>query len=184
MARKPKVTDNTLVSKWMVEYKWLKPISNSTLHRIPSFIEDAVFAALYTVAGVSDGRLNISPNLIKKALILKEISVDTVRPLEVGYLMSDRQAQRLAQTVRFAIRRIESSIDEYELTQSERRKQEIAMERAFVKAYYYNTDTPLHSPAAEPLPQNILELYKEGRYTEYAEAVREFRGTSTITVGE
>lgn len=181
MARKPKITDNTLVSKWMLEYKWLKPISNSTLHRIPSFVEDAIFAALYTVAGVSDGRLNISPSLIKKALMLKEISVDTVRPLEVGYSMSDRQAQRLAQTARFAIGRIESSIEKYELTQSEQRRQLIEMERAFVKSYYDNTDTPLHSAPALELPQNILDMYKEGRYIEYAEAVREFRG---ITVGE
>ena len=181
MARKPKITDNTLVSKWMVEYKWLKPISNSTLHRIPSFVEDAIFSALYTVAGVSDGRLNISPNLIKKALMLKEISVDTVRPLEVGYLMSDRQARRLAQTVRFAIKRIESNIDQYEQEVCERRKQEISLERAFVKSYYNKTDTPLHSSTAIQLPQNILDLYKEGRYSEYAEAVRTFRG---ITVGE
>lgn len=113
--------------------------------------------------------------------MLKEISVDTVRPLEVGYSMSDRQAQRLAQTARFAIGRIESSIEKYELTQSEQRRQVIEMERAFVKSYYDNTDTPLHSAPALELPQNILDMYKEGRYIEYAEAVREFRG---ITVGE
>lgn len=187
MARKPKVTDNTLVSNWMLEYKWLKPISDSTLHRIPSFVEDAVYSALYTVAGSSDGRLNISPKLIKKALMLKQISVDTVRFLEVGYVMSDRQAQRLAQTVRFAITRIEDRIDEYENQVSERKRQELAMEREFVRSYYNKTKSPLHSHTAQtvhpaqPLPQNILDLYTQKRYVDFAKALLEHRG---ITVGE
>lgn len=175
MGRRPTVTDNTLVSNWMIEYKWLKPISNSTLLRIPSFVDDAIFAALYTVAGVSDGVLNISPKLVKKALMLREISTESVKVLEVGYEMSDRQAQRLAQTVRYAILRIEDQISDYEASYSAARKQEIQMERDFVKAYRQGIESELYSNPLPTPPEWITSLYHEGKYLEYGEALRTFR---------
>jgi hypothetical protein len=175
MARKPTVTDNTLVSSWMIDYKWLKPVSNSTLLRIPAFVDDAIFAALYTVSGVSGGKLNVSPKLVKKALMLKEISSESVKGLEFGYEMSDRQAQRLAKTVRYAILRIESQIDAYQEAYTIARKQEIQMERNFVKAYRQGTESELYSHTQPAPPAWITALYTEGKYLEYGVALQEFR---------
>ena len=73
-----------------------------------------MWAAVAVVAGSSNGKVNISPKLVMKALMLRTISSQEVKMLEVGYEMSDRQSQRLAQTARFALDGIRHRIQEYE----------------------------------------------------------------------
>lgn len=175
MARLPKKTDNELVAEWLIEHRWRNSLNTDTKQRMPAFVEDAVMAAVYIVAGTSNGQVNISPKLVFKCLMLSEISSASVATREVGYEMSQRQAQRLAQTVRFALDGIRHRIQEYESTITEEEKEKIKLEKDFIRAYYTGKESPLHSPPLEELPSEILALRLEGKYLEYGEAVRAFR---------
>lgn len=175
MARLPKKTDNELVAEWLIEHRWRNSLNTDTKQRMPAFVEDAVMAAVYIVAGTSNGQVNISPKLVFKCLMLSEISSESVATREVGYAMSQRQAQRLAQTVRFALDGIRHRIQEYENTITEEEKEKIKLEKDFIRDYYQGRKSPLHSPPMEELPSEILALRLEGKYLEYGEAVRAFR---------
>ena len=175
MAPKPKMTDNEIVSDWLIRTRWLNTLNAGTKQMLPSFVDDAVMAAIYVVAGSSNGTVNISPKLVCRALMLRVISTEAVKPLEVGYEMSKRQAQRLAQTARFALNGIRSRIQEYENSLSEGDVMNRKLELDFVKDYYNGVESILYSSPATPLPEEILSLYKEGKYLEYGEAVRAFR---------
>lgn len=175
MARLPKKTQNELVAEWLIEHRWRNSLNTDTKQRMPAFVEDAVMAAVYIVAGTSNGQVNISPKLVFKCLMLSEISSASVATREVGYEMSDRQARRLAQTVRFALDGIRHRIQEYENLITDEEKENIKMEREFIRDYYLHRDSPLYSPVISQLPSEILSLRVEGKYLEYGEAVREFR---------
>ncbi|MCY1452828.1 hypothetical protein D9M71_697800 [compost metagenome] len=107
--------------------------------------------------------------------MLPEITSELVKSREIGYDMSDRQARRLAQTVRFALDGIRHRIQEYENTITEEKKEKIKLEKEFIRAYYTGRQSPLHSPPMKELPYEILQLRLDGKYLEYGEAVREFR---------
>jgi len=173
--RKPSRTDNQLVSDWLIENRWNNSLNVGTKMHLPGFVDDAVWAALAIVAGVSNGKLNVSPKLVKKSLMLKTISTEEVKRLEVGYDMSDRQAQRLAQTARFALDGIRHRIQEYENNVPEEFKLNSRMERKFVKDYYAGRSSPLYSQPLAPLPQSIVDLHNKGMLLEYALAVQRFR---------
>lgn len=180
MSRPKKITDNQLVSNWLIEHRWANTLNTETKHQLPSFVEEAVMAAVYIVAGTSNGRVNISPKLVKKAMMLHTISVDSVKVLELGYDLSDRQAQRLAQTARFALDGITHRIQEFENNLSEEFKMNRKLEWGFVMDYYNQRQSNLYTnPAFRPsVPESIIMLYKQGKYLEYGEAVREFRQNS------
>lgn len=173
--RKPTRTDNHLVSDWLIQHRWSNSLAVGTKLCLPGFVDDAVWAALAIVAGVSNGKLNVSPKLVKKALMLKIISTEEVKRLEVGYDMSDRQAQRLAKTARFALNGIRHRIQEYENNVPEDVKLNSALERQFVKDYYDNTDSALYSEPLAPLPDEIVQLHRDGLFLEYANALKAFR---------
>lgn len=176
MARLKKVTDNEIVAEWLIQNRWKEALNSGTKQKMPDFVEDAVMAAIYIVAGTSgSGRVNVSPKLVFKCLMLPEISVESVTTREVGYEMSNRHAQRLAQTVRFALDGIMHRVQEYENSISEEEKENTEMEREFIKDYYLGRNSNLYSPQMQPLPSEILQLKSEGKYGEYAEAVRDFR---------
>lgn len=175
MARLPKKTDNELVAEWLIEHRWRNSLNTDTKQRMPAFVEDAVMAAVYIVAGTSNGQVNISPKLVFKCLMLPEISSESVATREVGYAMSDRQARRLAQTVRFALDGIRHRIQEYENTITEEEKEKIKLEKDFIRDYYQGRQSNLYSPPMEELPSEILQLRLDGKYLEYGEAVRAFR---------
>lgn len=175
MARLPKKTDNVLVAEWLIENRWRNSLNTDTKQKMPAFVEDAVMAAVYIVAGTSNGQVNISPKLVFKCLMLPEITSELVKSREIGYDMSDRQARRLAQTVRFALDGIRHRIQEYENSITEEEKEKIKLEKDFIRAYYQGGKSPLHSPPMKELPSEILQLRVEGKYLEYGEAVRNFR---------
>ena len=181
MGRKAKVTDNAAVADWLIQNKWLNSLNAGTRQLLPAFVDDSVWAAVAIVAGSSNGKVNISPKLVMKALMLKTISSQEVKRLEVGYEMSDRQSQRLAQTARFALDGIRHRVQEYENNMSEHTKTVWRLEKQFVDDYYRGTKSPLHSESSKPLPEDILKLYKDGKYVEYGKAVSIFR--KNITVG-
>ena len=175
MGRKAKVTDNTAVADWLIQNKWLNSLNAGTRQLLPAFVDDSVWAAVAIVAGSSNGKVNISPKLVMKALMLKTISSQEVKRLEVGYEMSDRQSQRLAQTARFALDGIRHRIQEYENNMSEHTKTVWRLEKQFVDDYYRGTKSPLYSESSKPLPEDILKLYKDCKYVEYGKAVSIFR---------
>jgi len=177
MAPKPKKTDNELVSDWLIETRWASNLNAGTKQQLPAFVEEAVMAAVYIVAGTSNGQVNISPKLVCKALMLRSISTESVQPLEVGYDLSKRQAQRLAQTARFALDGIRHRIQEYESQLSEEEVMNRKLEWGFVVDYYNGKQSKLYAnpPSAETIPNEIKQLYKDKKYWEYGEAVRAFR---------
>lgn len=175
MARLPKKTDNVLVAEWLIENRWRNSLNTDTKQKMPAFVDDAVIAAVYIVAGTSNGQVNISPKLVFKCLMLNEISAESVSTREVGYEMSDRHARRLAQTVRFALDGIRHRIQEYENAITEEEKEKIKLEKDFIRDYYIGRQSPLHSPPMKEVPSEILQLRLDGKYLEYGEAVRNFR---------
>lgn len=175
MARLAKKTDNEIVAEWLIENRWRNSLDTDTIQKMPAFVEDAVMAAVYIVAGTSNGQVNISPKLVFKCLMLTEISTESVASREVGYEMSKRHAQRLAQTVRFALDGIRHRIQEYESTITELQKENIELEKKFIRDYYQGRTSSLYSPPLQELPSEILALRAEGKYLEYGEAVRDFR---------
>lgn len=172
--RSKKKTDNQIVAEWLIRHRW-NSLNVGTKQAMPSFVEDAVMSAVYIVAGTSNGQVNISPKLVFRCLMLKDISVDTVSKMEVGYEISERHSRRLAQVLRFALDGIKHKIQEYEnkLTPLEIENKE--MESQFIKSYYAGEPSPLYSEPMQPLPDYILQLRDDGLYIEYGEAVREFR---------
>lgn len=175
MARLPKKTDNEIVAESLIENRWRNSLNTDTKQKMPAFVDDAVMAAVYIVAGTSNGQVNISPKLMFKCLMLNEISTESVSTREVGYEMSDRHARRLAQTVRFALDGIRHRIQEYESSITEEQKENIKLEKDFIGDYYTGRQSPLHTPPMRELPSEILQLRLDGKYLEYGEAVRAFR---------
>lgn len=175
MARLPKKTDNEIVAEWLIEHRWRNSLNTDTKQKMPAFVDDAVMAAVYIVAGTSNGQVNISPKLVFKCLMLNEISAESVATREVGYVMSKRQSQRLAQTVRFALDGIRHRIQEYESSITEEQKENIKLEKDFIRDYYTGRTSSLYAPLLQELPSEILALRLEGKYLEYGEAVRAFR---------
>ena len=175
MGRKAKVTDNILVAEWLIQNRWMNSLNTDTKQQLPAFVDDAVWAAVSIVAGVSNGKVNVSPKLVMKSLMLKVITSEAVKKLEVGYEMSDRQSRRLAQTARFALDGIRHRIQEYENNMPEEVKQSWIMEKKFIQDYYRCRESPLYSPPYQPLPTEISVLYRDRKYLEYGEAVRKFR---------
>lgn len=175
MGRKAKATDNILVAEWLIQNRWVNSLNTDTKQKLPAFVDDAVWAAVSIVAGVSNGKVNVSPKLVMKALMLKATTSEAVKKLEVGYEMSDRQSRRLAQTARFALDGIRHRIQEYENNMPEEVKQSWMMEKKFIQDYYRGKESPLYSPPYKPLPIEISMLYRDRKYLEYGEAVRKFR---------
>ena len=169
-----KRTENEVVSDWLIQHR-LHNLEPEVKFKLPAFVEEAVYTALYIVAGTSNGKLNASPKAVYKTLMLKEISTESVMTVEYGYDMSKRQAQRLAQTARFALGIIQKSISNYEVSLTEEQKMSIRLEYKFKRDYYEGKESTLYSPDKEPVPDKIIQLYKDGKYLEYGEAVRDFR---------
>lgn len=175
MGRPIKKTENEIVAEWLIQHRWRDSLTSGTKQRMPAFVDDAVMAAIYVVAGTSNGQVNVSPKLVFKCLMLPTISVETVSRMEVGYDISKRQAQRLAQTVRFALDGIKHRVQEYENSIPEEKKENIALEKQFIKDYYLGRESALYSPNMAELPIEISRLKLDGKYLEYAHAVYDFR---------
>lgn len=175
MGRKIKTTENILVAEWLIEHKWLNSLNIDTKQKMPAFVDDAVMGAIYIVAGSSNGKVNVSPKLVFKCLMLPNITANQVKRMEVGYAMSDRHARRLAQTVRFALGSIKHKVQENEYGLSIEQEEMVEMERQFIRDYYSGKESPLYSPNLKPLPSEISQLRLDGKYLEYGFAVSVFR---------
>lgn len=175
MARPTKRTDNEVVADWLIENRWRNSLNSDTKMKMPAFVEEAVWAAVYIVAGTSNGKVNISPKLVFKCLMLDPITSEGVKTREVGYAMGDSTARRLAQTTRFALKGIQGRIEAYQQQIPEEIMRIKEMERNFVTAYYTGFQSPLFSKPLPAVPDEILKLKEDGKYLEYGEALRDFR---------
>ena len=174
MGARAKITDNQLVSEWLIQNRWLNSLNTDTKQHLPGFIDDAVWAAIAIVAGVNNGKVNISPKLVKKALMLKTISTEAVKLVEYGYDMSERQARRLAQTARFALNGIRHRIQEYENSIPEDIKLNWKQEKKFVQDYYDGKISNLYVDPIPPIPEQILSLYQNKEYSQYVKSLVEW----------
>jgi hypothetical protein len=153
------------------------------------WVDDYVFGACATAAGVSNGKLNVSPSHVLRACLLDDISVAVVKKvirLEGLRTMSDRQARTVCQCARFAIGGMELYLERNPAV-----RQALQFEVDFANSYHEDNadilkvvggDEPpapvvLTAPvqAARAIPQRIAELYNAGEYLAYGEALRTFR---------
>ncbi|RAU45200.1 MULTISPECIES: hypothetical protein [unclassified Pseudomonas] len=119
---KPKVTPNQYASHLKV--------AHAERHR---WIDDYVHGACMTVAGVNNGKMNVSPSHVTLACMLDEISTEIVKKvirLEGLRTMSDQQARRICQCARFAIDGMEFYLERNPIV-----RQQLQFEVDFAKSY-------------------------------------------------
>lgn len=176
--RQPKVTDNKAVARWLIEHKW-KNLDREIRARMPAFVDDAVYSALYVCGESSNGTLNVSVANVYRCMMLPELSTTNVRILLEGFgeRYADRTIRLITQVTRFAVRGIETRIEQYETVHqpSEEDLMSWKLEQQFVRDYHTKRPSPLHSQPVPPAPGCITRLYHQGKYLEYGEAMRAFR---------
>ena len=167
VARKLKETPNPL-------WEYIRHVTNYSLRGMPSWMDDIIMGACYTTAGSSNGKLNINPVFIRASVFLPTISTADCRNIYSLDPVSERTSQRMAQATRFALAGIQHHLDTNK-EENEEMQKSWEMERAFTTHYYTGYPSPLHSPLKKEVPNEIMQLYKDGKYLEYGEALREFR---------
>lgn len=158
---KPKVTPNQIAS--------LLHIAHSEKR---GWVDDYVFGACATVAGVSNGKLNVSPSHVLQACLLDEISVEVVKrviKLDGLITMDERTARRICQCTRFAIR----AMDHY-LERNPTVRQQLQGEVDFANSYY-QAEALAVTPMVYDYPAWITALREAGDYLAYGEALRGYR---------
>lgn len=174
---KQKVLDNELVAQYLINRKWNDLLCQHTKQMLPAFVDDAVWAAIYICAGTHKGKVNISPKLVFRALMLSEISTESVQALHIfDEKMSVRKARLICQCARFAIDAITARVRE------EEEKEEMQpdnfvnwkLEKQFVEAYYSGVDHKFYT-ALNMTPKEITGLYNTGRISEYKVELREWK---------
>ena len=168
MGRKASITENHLVG-------FIRHMCSNSLSGMPMWMEDIVMGACYTSMGVSNGKLNANPSLVKAALFSPYISTTACQNIYEAEI-SERTAQRVAKAARFAL----GGIDKYLSRTTEevlKMKKDYWMEKQFVDDYYAGRESKLYSPLRPPIPQHIMDLYNQGQYVEYA------RQLQNISVG-
>lgn len=172
---KEKVLDNELVAQYLIKKKWNNLLCEHTEQKLPGFVDDAVWAAVYICAGVTNGKVNISPKLVFRALMLHEISTETVHSLHIfDEKMSKRKARRICQCARFAIEAITARVREEEEKSKMQENFNWRLEQQFVESYYSGVDHDFNA-VLSPTPQHIKDLYKEGKLEEYGCKLREWK---------
>lgn len=159
---KPKVTPNQIASLLHVAHSERR-----------GWVDDYVFGACATAAGVSSGKLNVSPSNVLRACLLDEISVEVVtRVIKLDGLitMDERTARRICQCTRFAI----SAMERY-LECNPTVRQQLQGEVNFANSYY-QAEALVVTPTVYDYPAWITALREAGDYLAYGEALRGFRG--------
>ena len=169
MARKPKVTENPL-------YEYIRFQTSCRVSGIPPWMDDIIMGACYTAVGDNNGKLNVSPSLVRAAVFLPQISTLMCQNIYSLDPISERTARRVAQAARFALGGIEHYL-EMKKNEEEQKvmKANWLMEKAFVAAYENGTVSRLYAPPSVPAPREILQLYRDKKFFEYGEALMRFR---------
>ena len=105
------------------------------------WVDDYVFGACVVVAGINNGKMNVSPSHVLRACLLNEISTEIVkRVIRLAGLrtMSDQQARRICQCARFALDGMELYLERNPTV-----RQGLQFEVDFTYSYYEgNADIP------------------------------------------
>jgi hypothetical protein len=166
MARLSKVTLNP-------NHDYIRHLYDYSIRGLPPWMDDIIMGACYTSAGISKGKLNVNPALVKAAIFLPAISTDSCLNIYSLEPISLRTAQRVAKAARFALEGIEMYIQRQR--EDEVMKVSWQMEKEFLSSYYTGKESKYYSPSAQKLPYEITKLREQGKYLEYGNAVREFR---------
>lgn len=158
---KPKVTPNQIASLLQVAHSEKR-----------GWVDDYIFGACATAAGVSKGKLNVSPSHVLKACLLEEISVEVVKnviKLDGLITMDDRTARRICQCTRLAI-----SSMEHHLERNPTVRQQLQGEVDFANSYN-QTEASVVTPMVYDYPGWITALREASDYLAYGEALRDYR---------
>lgn len=166
MARPSKVTLNP-------NHDFIRHLYDYSIRGLPPWMDDIIMGACYTSAGISKGKLNVNPALVKAAVFMPAISTASCLNIYSLEPISERTAQRVAKAARFALEGIEMYIKRQE--EDERMKVSWQIEKEFLASYYTGKQSKYYSPQTQELPHEISVLREEGKYLEYGEAVRAFR---------
>ncbi len=166
MARPSKVTLNP-------NHDYIRHLYDYSIRGLPPWMDDIIMGACYTSAGISKGKLNVNPALVKAAVFLPMISTDSCLNIYSLEPISQRTAQRVAKAARFALEGIEMYIQRQR--EDEVMKVSWQMEKEFLTSYYTGKESKYYSPSTQELPYEITQLREQGKYLEYGEAVRAFR---------
>lgn len=159
MGRKATITENHLVG-------FIRHTCSNSLSGMPMWMEDIVMGACYTSMGVSNGKLNANPSLVKASLFSPYISTAACLNIYEANI-SERTAQRVAKAARFALGGIDLFLSR-ETKEVLKMKKDYWMEKQFVEDYYSGRQSKLYSKPQPPIPKDILSLYVDGKYLEYA----------------
>lgn len=177
MARPKIVTDNESVADWLLSHNWFHDIDDKTRSKLPEYVDDALWASIYTCAGTSksSGRVNVSPKLVKRAIMLPEISVKAVQRLNIfSTPMSERKAQTICQCVRYTLRSLEERVKkEMKKNASQETEFNYRLERQWIESYYSGVNHEFDKVLPKT-PKPIQELYIEGKIEEYKQALKSF----------
>lgn len=173
---KEKVINNELVAQYLIKKKWNNLLCEHTEQMLPGFVDDAVWAAVYICAGVTNGKVNIAPKLVFRALMLSDISTETIHSLHIfDDKMSLRKARRVCQCARFAIEAITARVREEE-QRANMKAQDFSwkLEQQFVESYYSSVKHDFNT-VLPSTPKYITELYKQGKIEEYGVKLKEWK---------
>lgn len=158
---KPKVTPNQIASLLQVAHS-----------EKCGWVDDYVFGACATAAGISNGKLNVSPSHVLQACLLDEISVEVVKraiKLDGLITMDERTARRICQCTRFAIRAMEHYLERNPTV-----RQHLQGEVDFANSYYQAIALVV-TPTMYDYPAWITVLREARDYLAYGEALRGYR---------
>ncbi len=166
MGRPTKVTLNP-------NHDYIRHLYDYSIRGLPPWMDDIIMGACYTSAGISRGKLNVNPALVKAAVFLPMISTDSCLNIYSLEPISMRTAQRVAKAARFALEGIQMYIERQR--EDEVMKVSWQIEKEFLTSYYTGRVSKYYSLPTQELPYEITQLREQGKYLEYGVAVRDFR---------
>ncbi|MCO6059921.1 hypothetical protein NG726_25085 [Pseudomonas sp. MOB-449] len=162
--RKPKSTVNPIAH--IVAELVSKPRGQEALPGRPRWLDDILFGSCLAAAGQSQNVCNVEMNAVLAALHMKKFEVQAV--------MAGGVAKRKAQLIIQAARHAAEGIHHYLLRHPDLLKGYEEAAKIEVKyAYSHVALVPFTPPMA--VPQHITDLYLNGDYVAYGEALRAFR---------
>ncbi|WP_323160812.1 hypothetical protein [Pseudomonas fluorescens] len=135
----------------------------------PAWLDDILFGSILTAVGQSRSVSNVSMKDVRAALWLP--TFETVSLQKLGY--EKRQSERVIKAARFVANGIIKCLERSQPKTLERLNADAELE---VSHSYYTTRLERYRPL-KPVPDEIVELYRQGDYYGYGKALRDFRRT-------
>lgn len=133
----------------------------------PEWLVDILFGSTLTAVGQSRNVSNVSMKDVRAALWLPTFETEPLQKL--GY--EKRQSERVIKAARFVANGIIKYLERSQPKTLERLSADAEVE---VSQSYYTTRLETYRPLKQ-VPDEILELYRQGDYYGYGKALRDFR---------